>query len=72
VINGGFGLLLDGSGEADRKLENMLYFDVNNGIARRAWAGNKNAVSAITREAHRTFVTKTNQTDDRLLDLIIQ
>lgn len=72
VINGGFGLLLDGSGEAERKLENMLYFDVNNGIARRAWAGNKNAISAITRESNRTFVTKTNLADDRLLDSIIQ
>jgi urocanate hydratase len=72
VINGGFGLLLDGSVEADRRLENMLYFDVNNGIARRAWAGNKNAISAITRESHRTFVTKVTQADDRLLDSIIQ
>jgi urocanate hydratase len=72
VINGGFGLLLDGTVEADRRLENMLYFDVNNGIARRAWAGNKNAISAITRESNRTFVTKANQADDRLLDSIIQ
>lgn len=50
VINGGFGLLLDGSSEADRKLKNMLYFDVNNGIARRAWARNENALATITRE----------------------
>jgi urocanate hydratase len=50
VINGGFGLLLDGSAGADRKLKNMLYFDVNNGIARRAWARNKGAVNAISRE----------------------
>lgn len=50
VINGGFGLLLDGTPEADRKLKNMLYFDVNNGIARRAWARNENALSAISRE----------------------
>ncbi len=47
VINGGFGLLLDGSADAARKLKNMLYFDVNNGIARRAWARNENAVTAI-------------------------
>lgn len=47
VINGGFGLLLDGSMDADRKLKNMLYFDVNNGIARRAWARNSNALQAI-------------------------
>jgi urocanate hydratase len=50
VINGGFGLLLDGSKEADLKLKRMLYFDVNNGIARRAWAGNPHAVSTIQRE----------------------
>jgi urocanate hydratase len=57
VINGGFGLLLDGSNEADRKLKSMLYFDVNNGIARRAWAGNPHALSTIQRE---------NQSGDRL------
>jgi len=50
VINGGFGLLLDGSTEADQRLQNMLYFDVNNGVSRRAWAGNSNAVSTIQRE----------------------
>jgi urocanate hydratase len=50
VINGGFGMLLEGSAETDRKLKNMLYFDVNNGIARRAWARNPNAMSAIKRE----------------------
>ncbi|MBI3217971.1 MAG: urocanate hydratase [Bacteroidetes bacterium] len=54
VMNGGFGMLLDGSTEADRKLKNMLHFDVNNGIARRAWARNAGAVSAIQREAERT------------------
>lgn len=47
VINGGFGLVLDGTEAADRKLRNMLYFDVNNGIARRAWAGNKHALMTI-------------------------
>jgi len=50
VMNGGFGLVLDGSDDADRKLKNMLHFDVNNGIARRAWARNKNAISALSRE----------------------
>jgi urocanate hydratase len=50
VINGGFGMLLDGSADADRKLKNMLYFDVNNGIARRAWARNDGAVNSIIRE----------------------
>jgi urocanate hydratase len=47
VINGGFGLLLDGSDDADKKLKNMLYFDVNNGIARRAWARNEHALTTI-------------------------
>ncbi len=47
VINGGFGLLLDGSEEADLRLENMLFYDVNNGIVRRSWAGNKGAQFAI-------------------------
>jgi len=47
VINGGFGMLLDGSVAADGKLEKMLYFDVNNGIARRAWARNKEANQAL-------------------------
>lgn len=49
VINGGFGMLLDGSTDADRRLQNMLHFDVNNGIARRAWARNAGAISAIKR-----------------------
>lgn len=50
VINGGFGLLLDGSDDADQKLKSMLYFDVNNGIARRAWARNEHALSTIENE----------------------
>lgn len=50
VINGGFGMLLDGSKEADRKLKNLLYYDVNNGIARRAWARNEGAITTIERE----------------------
>ena len=49
VINGGFGMLLDGSSDASRKLKNMLFYDVNNGIARRAWARNEGAISAIER-----------------------
>ncbi|MBL3657247.1 urocanate hydratase [Fulvivirga sediminis] len=49
VINGGFGLLLDGTEEAQRRLENMLFYDVNNGIARRSWARNKEAVFAAKR-----------------------
>ena len=54
VINGGFGMLLDGSDDAERKLENMLLYDVNNGIARRSWARNKEAIFAIEREMQRT------------------
>jgi urocanate hydratase len=54
VINGGFGMLLDGTSEAERKLENMLLYDVNNGIARRSWARNKEAIFAIQREMERT------------------
>ncbi|MCZ8355745.1 MAG: urocanate hydratase [Cyclobacteriaceae bacterium] len=50
VINGGFGMLLDGSEEAERNLQNMLFFDVYNGIARRAWAGNDGAKFATQRE----------------------
>ena len=49
VINGGFGLLLDGSDDADRKLRSMLFWDVNNGISRRNWARNEEAVFAIKR-----------------------
>jgi urocanate hydratase len=54
VINGGFGMLLDGSAVAERKLENMLLYDVNNGIARRSWARNKEAIFAIEREMQRS------------------
>lgn len=49
VINGGFGLLLDGSEEAQKRLESMLFWDVNNGISRRSWARNKGSVFAIKR-----------------------
>jgi urocanate hydratase len=54
VINGGFGLLLDGSSEADSRLRKMLFYDVNNGIARRSWARNKNARFALEREMKRS------------------
>lgn len=47
VVNGGFGMVLDGTEECDRRIRNMLFYDVNNGIARRAWARNPNALSAI-------------------------
>jgi len=49
VINGGFGLVIDGSQDADRRIKNMLYWDVHNGIARRAWARNPGALAALER-----------------------
>ena len=54
VMNGGFGMLLDGTKEADVRLKKMLFYDVNNGIARRSWARNKEAQFAIKREMERT------------------
>ena len=54
VINGGFGMLLDGSDDSDRRLKMMLHWDVNNGIARRSWARNEEAMFAIKREMKRT------------------
>lgn len=54
VINGGFGMVIDGSEESERAIDSMLLWDVNNGIARRAWARNEGAVSAIRREMERT------------------
>ncbi|PTS97116.1 urocanate hydratase [Pedobacter sp. HMWF019] len=71
VINGGFGMVLDGSPEADVKLKSMLFFDVNNGIARRSWARNSEANFAIKREMERTpslEVTLANQVEDNILD----
>lgn len=71
VINGGFGMLLDGSGDADRRLKNMLFWDVNNGISRRSWARNEGAVFAIKRamEANPNLkVTLPNFADDSLID----
>lgn len=71
VINGGFGMLLDGSEDADRRLKALLFYDVNNGIARRSWARNKEALFAIKREMNRTpglKVTIPNLVDDDLID----
>ncbi len=71
VINGGFGLVLDGSKEAERKLKNMLFYDVNNGIARRSWARNKEAMFAIEREMKRNpklKVTFPNLVEEKLLE----
>jgi len=58
VINGGFGMVLDGTIEASKKLKNMLFYDVNNGISRRSWARNKEAIFAIEREMERTPTLK--------------
>ncbi len=69
VINGGFGMLLDGSSEADRRLESMLLFDVNNGIARRSWAQNEGAQFAIKREMARTPGLKITLAQDSDLNL---
>jgi urocanate hydratase len=71
VMNGGFGLLLDGSEKADKNLHNMLYFDVTNGIARRAWARNSNALSTIHREhdgINNIKVTLPSEVDASILD----
>jgi len=71
VMNGGFGLVLDGSADADRRLKSMLFWDVNNGIARRSWARNKEAIFAIKREMARTpnlKVTLANLVDENLLN----
>ena len=70
VINGGFGMVIDGSAEAERRLRSMLLWDVNNGIARRSWARNGGAIDAIRREMERTpelKVTLPNFADDNLI-----
>lgn len=73
VINGGFGLVLDGSEDAERRLRSMLFWDVNNGIARRSWARNKEAMFAASRAMHAEpllKVTMPNLVNDQLLDTI--
>jgi len=74
VINGGFGILLDGTADAERKLKSMLFYDVNNGIARRAWARNSGSLEAIQREMERRpdlKITLPNMVDDEILDKLI-
>lgn len=74
VINGGFGMVIDGSDEASKNISEMLLWDVNNGIARRSWSRNKGAVDAIKREMARTpglKVTLPNFADDDLIDNIL-
>lgn len=71
VINGGFGMLLDGSEDADRRLKTMLHWDVNNGIARRSWARNEGAMFAIKRAMEKEpklKVTLPNLVQDDLLE----
>jgi urocanate hydratase len=71
VINGGFGMLLDGSADADRRLKNMLHWDVNNGIARRSWARNPGAMFAIKRamlEEPGLMVTLPYLVEDNLIE----
>ena len=71
VINGGFGMVIDGSADSDRRLKNMLLWDVNNGIARRSWARNRGAMFAIEREMTRTpnlEVTMPNIVDDGIIE----
>ncbi|MCA0430191.1 MAG: urocanate hydratase [Bacteroidetes bacterium] len=71
VINGGFGMVLDGSADSDRRLKSMLFWDVNNGIARRAWARNKEANFALKREMERTpnlKVTIANLVNEKILN----
>ena len=71
VINGGFGMVLDGTPEADARSKKMLFYDVNNGIARRSWARNKEALFALKREMDRTpnlKVTLPHLVEDELLD----
>ena len=70
VINGGFGMVIDGSADADRHISEMLLWDVNNGIARRSWARNEGAVMAIRREMERTpglKVTLPNFADEEII-----
>ncbi len=70
VINGGFGMVIDGSADSERHIRNMLFWDVNNGIARRSWARNEGANHAILREMQRTpdlRVTVPNLTDEQLI-----
>ena len=75
VINGGFGMLLDGSKEVDERIKSMLHYDVNNGIARRAWAQNQGAIHAIKRAQEQESlltITMAQQADDRVIDGLFQ
>ena len=75
VINGGFGMVIDGSEDSARHIREMLFWDVNNGIARRSWARNTGARFAIEREMARTpglKVTLPNEADENLIRNTLQ
>ncbi len=75
VINGGFGMVIDGSEDSARHIREMLFWDVNNGIARRSWARNEGAMEAIRREMDRTpalRVTLPNLADEELIKSVLK
>ncbi|MBK7337401.1 MAG: urocanate hydratase [Saprospirales bacterium] len=75
VINGGFGLVLDGTEDSARRLQSMLFWDVNNGIARRSWARNAEAMSTAKRAMQQTpelVITLPNLVDDKILESVFQ
>ena len=70
VMNGGFGMVIDGSADSDRHIREMLFWDVNNGIARRSWARNQGAMNSVKREMARTpglKITMPNMADDNII-----
>jgi urocanate hydratase len=72
-MNGGFGMLIDGSEQSDKNINSMISWDVNNGIARRAWARNQGAKFAINRAMERDEnleITISNIVDDEILDFL--
>ena len=74
VINGGFGMVIDGSEESDARIREMLFWDVNNGIARRSWARNRGSIDAIRREMERTpglTVTLPHLADEQIVEKAI-
>ena len=75
VINGGFGMVIDGSKKAQKNIRSMLHWDVNNGIARRSWARNKEAIFAIKRameESSQLKITLPHIADDTIIDKIVK
>ena len=75
VVNGGFGMLIDGGADSDRHIREMLFWDVNNGIARRAWARNEGSIRSIEREMRRSEglqVTLPNLVDDDIISQYVK